>query len=323
MPIIKSNYRPSTLFRNGFYSTVYSGIIRKVDFSKIDSKRERLTLSDGDFIDLDWDFSNKKSDKLLLMLHGLEGDSKRAYMLGSSKLFNSKNFTIGRMNFRGCSGEENALFRSYHSGATSDLAEVIQHILAQKQFKEIYLLGFSLGANVILKYLGESDVLPVEIKAAVAVSVPCYLEGSANSLVSLKNLPYAIRFKRNLIKTLRAKQKKFPEQITKSDIKKIKTLIDFDDVYTSKAHGFENARDYYSRSSSLQFLPSINIPTLILNAKNDSFLSEECYPIKEAKENPNLFLEIPEYGGHVGFHLNGEYYYNEIRALEFIENHST
>lgn len=319
MPIVESKYNPSILFKNGFYSTVYSGLVRKIERFGEKHIRERLELSDGDFLDLDWDLTIRSSTKLLILFHGLEGSADRSYMLGSAKLFNKNGFDVLRVNLRGCSGSENLKFRSYHSGATEDLEEVVQFVIRKQKYSHIFLKGFSLGGNLVLKYLGENKSLPSELRGAVAVSVPCFLEGSAKSLLRIKNIPYAIRFKRNLLQKLRQKQRSFPDRITQSDINKIKNLIDFDDVFTSKAHGFLNAKDYYTKSSSLHLLPNINIPTLLINARNDSFLSEECYPIKEATANDNLYLEVPKYGGHVGFHLKGEFFYNEIRALEFIQ----
>ena len=139
----------------------------------------------------------------------------------------------------------------------------------------------------------------------------------AKALHTLKNLPYHINFKWGLVSRLKLKQKQFPDAITKAKIRTIKTLNDFDEVYTSRAHGFKNAQDYYEKCSSLQFLNAIKTPVLILNALNDSFLSEACYPFKEAEMNPNIFLETPTRGGHVGFISRKGYYYNETRALDF------
>jgi len=318
MPIVKSNYKPSFFFRNGFVSTVYSGLARKV--KGVDQERERILLKDGDFLDLDWSFSNAKSNKLIILLHGLEGDAQRPYMIGSANLFNKNNVDAVCVNFRGCSGEENLKYHSYHSGETGDLEAVIQHIILTKQYSEIYIKGFSLGGNVLLKYLGERDNIPSQIKAAIAISVPCFLEGSSLALHKFNNVLYHNRFKKHLKVKLKEKQKNFPNKISNSDIKAINTLKDFDDIYTSKAHGFMDALDYYKKSSSLQFLHNIKTPTLLLNAKNDSFLSPECYPIKEAEKNPNLYLEMPEYGGHVGFYGKRNIYLNEKRALEFIND---
>lgn len=315
MPIIDSHYKAPFGFRNGFVSTVYSGLIRNVNGLK--QQRERLTLSDGDFLDLDWSFCGQPTEKLIVVLHGLEGNAQRPYMTGTAKIFNNNGYDAVCVNFRGCSGEPNLKYRSYHSGATEDLVDVINHIIQTKTYGDIYLKGFSLGGNVVLKYLGERNEIPKEIKAAVAVSVPCYLKGSALELLKPKNILYAIRFKKHLVDRLKTKQIQFPENISVEEINSIKTLIDFDHVYTSKAHGFKDAFHYYEICSSLQFLNNIRIPTLIINALNDSFLSSECYPVKEAKNNPNLVLEMPKNGGHVGFIDKKNHYYNEKRALEF------
>lgn len=318
MPIITSTYNPPFFTKNAHIATIYSGLFRRV--RGVVQKRERVTLADGDFMDLDWSFSEKKSNKLIIMLHGLEGDAQRHYMLGAAKLFNEHEGDAVCMNFRGCSGEENSKFRSYHSGITEDLEEIIQFILHEKHYTHIYLNGFSLGGNVILKYLGESSSIPSEIKGAVAISVPVHLKGSMLKLHTFKNILYNIRFKRHLIDKLKRKRDYFPDELSIETIKSVKTLKDFDDVYTSKAHGFIDAYDYYKKSSSLQFLPNIAVPTLLLNALNDSFLSPECYPVKEAKANPNLYLEMPDYGGHVGFYEKNRLYYSEKRTLEFIQS---
>ncbi len=320
MPIEQSTYKPPYFFRNGHFSTIYSGLLRKVE--GVDQKRERITLSDGDFIDLDWSYAEEKTNALIIILHGLEGNAQRHYTLGVAKLFNEKQTDAVCVNLRGCSGEENKVFRSYHSGATEDLEAVIDHILEHKNYDRIYLNGFSLGGNIMLKYLGEQDKLPSQIKSAVAISVPVWLKGSMLQLHTLKNTLYAKKFKRDLIEKLKRKQRHYPDLILEEDIKHIKNLKLFDDVYTSKAHGFVDAYDYYEKCSSLQFLSNISIPTLIINALNDSFLSPECFPVKEAKHNPYLYLEMPKYGGHVGFYDKKNSYYNEKRTLEFISEKS-
>ncbi len=316
MPIVQSNYHPKFLFKSGQFSTIYSGIFRSV--KGVEQERERITLKDNDFIDVDWSFSFQKTDRLIIVLHGLEGNAQRPYMLATAKIFNQNKVDAVCVNFRGCSGEQNLKYRSYHSGATDDLDEVIQHILNTKHYSDIYIKGFSLGGNVALKYLGEQRMVPSQIKAAVVVSVPCSLYGSCLELHTFKNILYADRFKNHLIDRLTQKQKLFPNVISVEEINKIRTLKDFDDVYTSKAHGFKDALDYYEKCSSLQFLSGISVPSLIINALDDTFLSPECYPVKEAKANDNLFLEMPKHGGHVGFFETKNVYYNEKRALEFI-----
>jgi hypothetical protein len=211
------------------------------------------------------------------------------------------------------------LFKSYHSGATEDLERVVHHILQKDKYNQVFIKGFSLGGNMALKYLGEGRNLPKEIKAAIAISAPCQLYSSLEQLLKPKNLFYANRFKKRLVEKLRAKQILFPKQLSDGEITQIYTLRDFDDIYTSKAHGFLDAMDYYEKCSSLQFLKTINTPTLIINAQNDSFLGDQCFPHHEAQENNSLYFESPNYGGHVGFYGRNNITYTEKRSLNFIE----
>ncbi|MDO6471253.1 YheT family hydrolase [Maribacter sp. 1_MG-2023] len=318
MPLIDSTYDPPLFFKNGHLSTIYSGLVRKV--SDVEQIRIRITLPDSDFLDTDWSYASSTSQKLVIIIHGLEGSSKRAYIKGSAKVLTQSGYDVCAINLRGCSGTANKLFRSYHSGATEDLQAVIEHVLNLDEYQSIYLHGFSLGGNLLLKYLGEKRERANEIKGAVAISVPCQLADSLHQLLQFKNAIYAKRFKGNLIKKLKLKQELFPELISVTDIENIKTLKDFDNFYTSRAHGFKDAMDYYAKSSSLQFLDKIKVPTLIINALNDSFLGSECYPIEIAKHHSNLFLEMPKYGGHVGFYGTNNLTYAEQRTLEFLDN---
>ena len=317
MPVIESTYKPPFWARKSFVSTVFSGLVRKV--KGVEQTRERIILEDTDFLDLDWSYAKEKSNKVIILLHGLEGRAQRPYITGAAKLFNENNIDACAVNFRSCSGEPNRLFRSYHSGATEDLDAVVQHVLSKGQYNEVYIKGISLGANMVLKYVGEGRTLPIELKSVIAVSSPCDLKGSCGELLSLKNKHYAIRFLGHLKDKLKPKLEQFPNDISMADFNAIKTLKDFDDVYTAKAHGFKDAFDYYEKSSCSQFLPNIKIPALIINALNDSFLSSGCYPVKEAKESANVYLEMPKYGGHVAFIDKGNVYYNEKRALEFVK----
>ncbi len=319
MPIITSTYNPPHVFKNGHFSTIYSGLVRSVN--GVNQERERITLPDTDFLDLDWSFSEEKNNRLAIIIHGLEGNGQRPYMLGAAKIFNQNGFDAVCVNLRTCSGEPNKLYRSYHSGATEDLQAVVDHIVSTRSYDDIVIKGFSLGGNLTLKYLGERNDVPSSIKGAIAVSVPCNLYGSMLEIHKFKNVLYAKRFKRNLLDKLRQKQKDFPDKVADEDFKKIATLKDFDDFYTSKAHGFVDALDYYAKASSLPHVSNIQVPTLILNAKNDSFLSSECFPVEEAEKSKYLYLEMPAHGGHVGFYDRKNIYYNEKRAIRFVKEH--
>ncbi|CAL68374.1 YheT family hydrolase [Christiangramia forsetii] len=319
MPLITGNYIPPGIFKNADASTIYSATLRKVEIPVYE--RERIELSDGDFIDLDWSYSSdRKSDKLVILLHGLAGNTERPYMKGMARIFNDNNWSAVAMNFRGCSGELNRLFRSYHAGASDDLAEVLTHILSLGKYSKIALVGFSLGGNMLMKYLGENRSLPDEIIGSVGVSVPCDLSGSLGAINRMRNFVYSKRFELNLKQHLLERAEKFPDHIQKKQISACKSLRDIDDLYTSKAHGYNDASDYYKKTSALGYLQKIQKPTLILSAANDSFLSPECYPYEIAEKSVKIYLEVPTYGGHVGFVTRSNIYYHEKRALEFVES---
>ena len=315
MPIIHSPYRPPHLFRHGHFSTIYAGIFRTIN--GLEQTRERLPMEDGDFLDLDWTNSREPCSRVVLLFHGLEGSAQRHYIMGSAKLLSENGFDACAINFRSCSGTPNLVYRSYHSGATEDLKAVLEHIQQKDCYKEIFLMGYSLGGNLVMKFLGEGNAVPKEVKGGMGVSVPCDLKDTCEQLLAPKNVLYAKRFKKHLLEKLREKQHRFPERISVQEIQRIKTLKDFDDVYTAPAHGFKDALDYYEQCSCNQFLSNINIPSLIVSAQNDSFLGEACYPMTIAENAQQLHLEVPKYGGHVGFWGEDEFSYVEQRALSF------
>ena len=316
MPLVSSQYFPKGLFKNGHFSTIYSAKLRTAP--KLVQQRERLQLEDGDFIDLDFAFSEKPTNKIAIILHGLEGNAQRTYMRGQANVLCKNGWDTCAVNYRGCSGETNRSYQSYNAGKTDDLEVIINHLLEKNGYAEIALVGFSLGGNLLLKYLGERTQVPKEIVAGVAISAPLSLKGSLEQLSQWNNWVYRTSFLFDLRKKYKQKMKQFPELMSVSDYKKIKSLKTFDDIYTAPAHGFKDAFDYYEKNSSLQFLPEIDIPVLILNAQNDSFLSQNCYPISLAEKSKNIYLETPKHGGHVGFHKTDETYYSEERTLQFL-----
>ena len=316
MPLIKSHYSPKLPFKNAHFSTIYSAKLRPSP--KLIQTRERLQLPDGDFLDIDWSFSKTESKKVVILLHGLEGNAQRTYIMAQAKVLIDNGWDVAAVNFRGCSGEANLSYQSYNAGKTDDLEAVINLILEKDKYSNIALVGFSLGGNLLLKYLGERKSFPKEIVKAVSISTPLSLKGSLESLNKFSNWVYNNSFLTNLRKKYKAKMKDFPQKMTPSDLKRITSLLEFDNVYTAPAHGFKDAFDYYEKNSTLQFLPNIQIPVYILNAENDSFLSPECYPIELALKMKNIHLEIPKYGGHVGFHKTNKLYYSEDRVVKFL-----
>jgi predicted alpha/beta-fold hydrolase len=318
MPLIsKPTYRPPVLFSNAHVQTIYPTLFRKV--KGVHYVRERISTHDNDFIDIDW--SCVGADRVVIISHGLEGHSHRSYVLGMIKSFNRRGWDGVAFNFRGCGGEPNRLLRSYHSGATEDLHAVVCHVLEIDRYSRISLVGFSVGGNLTLKYIGERKRnLSRLIKSAAAVSVPCDLESSASKLAERPNILYMKRFLKMLHDKIRAKMEIMPGKIDDSDYTSIRTFKQFDARYTAPIHGFPSVEDYYTRCSCKQFLSEIDIPTLLINAQNDPFLSDECYPLEEARESRCLFLEMPISGGHVGFvdfNPSGEYWH-ESRVASFV-----
>ena len=319
MPVIHSSYKASLLFRNGHLSTIIAKFFRNI--SGVLYKRVRIETPDNDFLDLD--FSKNGNKQIAVLVHGLEGSSDSTYMQGMTKKLNNSGWDVVCLNMRGCSGELNLLYRSYHSGKTDDLDLVVNYI--QKDYQRIALIGFSLGGNIVLKYLGENGAgLNSKIKIGVAISTPCDLEGSAEELKRAKNVLYMKRFLKSMKAKALERKRLHPEaNLDVEAIKKTKNFHEFDSLYTAPAHSFKDVYDYWIKSSSKQFLTAISIPTLLINAVNDPFLSESCYPIKEAQINPNFYLEMPKNGGHLGFLSYSAFRgksWLEVKVLTFISS---
>jgi predicted alpha/beta-fold hydrolase len=322
MPVLAvPDYRPPFPFTSGHVQTLYPTLFRVVPGTS--PVRERLEIPDGDFIDIDWHRAEgTKGEKLVVVSHGLEGNSRKKYPLGLAFHLNSLGWDVICLNFRGCSGEPNRLPRFYHSGVTDDLHTVLTHGLKVGKYSTAALVGFSMGGNQTLKYLGENPTkVPDEVVGAVVFSVPCDLGGSARSLGQLQNRLYMHYFMRGLRQKIRIKSKSFPDLIDTCGLDGLRTFIPFDDRYTAPLHGFRDAEDYYARCSCGQFLGDIKVPALLVQAEDDPFLPASCYPYKDAERNPYLHLEIPRYGGHVGFVRpgNGNLYWSEQRAGTFLE----
>lgn len=262
------------------------------------------------------------SNSLVILSHGLEGSSSSSYLAGMVRHLTKHGFDCLAWHYRSCSGELNRQQRFYHIGETGDLHFIIQHALS-KGYQTIYLMGFSAGGNVTLKYIGEQgQSLHPSVKKAVVFSVPVHLMGSASRLERWDSLVYNYRFNRTLKRKILQKASLMPGVFPTEAITKARNIREFDNLFTAPMNGFRDVTDYYTRSSSLQFIPAIAIPTLLVNAKNDPFLSPECFPEALGRELPNVWMEFPEEGGHCGFPSRKEgiqgTYWSEERALQFL-----
>ena len=317
MPILQSSYLPSRIWQNPHVSTIYPSAFRKVN--GVNYTRERLELSDGDFLDLDWSKSSANNHKLAIFTHGFLGNSTRPYLLGGVKAFNLANYDALAWNHRGLSGENNRFEKITTHGSSNDLEEIINYVLSKKQYTEIILVGYSKGGNISMKYAGQkAENIPSEIKKIIAISSPTDLQGSVD--VMGKNGFYTERFKTKLIKFLLNRSELIDNQTLKY-FSKFKYLDDFTDNYIAPLHGFKDGRDYYEQCAAMQFVDKIRVPTLILNAKNDPVLSESCAMLDVAKHSDYIFSEVPNHGGHCGFFQPNSdgIYWGDKRIVEFVE----
>jgi len=312
-------FQPAWWCRGPNAQTLWARLARRAP--KLFFQRERLELPDGDFLDLDW--TENGSGPIVMVLHGLEGSSQSPYARGMMQAIKRRGWRGVVMHFRGCSGEPNRLARSYHSGDTGDLAHVISTLQQREPRTRVSIVGFSLGGNVLLKWLGNTG-RETPVRAAVAVSVPYVLQSAADRL----NRGFSRLYQRQLIRSLRLtvaeKRKRIALPIKIQDLSTLKSFRDFDEYVTAPLHGFDSADHYYTVSSSRQYLKGIAVPTLLLHARDDPFMTEKVIPRKNELPD-SVTLEVYPYGGHVGF-VSGTWpwrtnYWLEERIPKYLEGY--
>ncbi|QBM16722.1 hypothetical protein MARI_08150 [Marinobacter sp. JH2] len=311
-------YRPPVWLRNGHVQSIWPTLFRTVDMPT--PQTEVLATADNDELHLDWYRQN--SDRIAVISHGLEGHSRRPYVLGLAKALMAEGWDVLAWNFRSCGGNMNRQPRFYHSGATEDLHAVVTRALRDR-YKNLFLSGFSMGGNLTLLYLGQqSEQLDSRISGAVTYSVPADLAGSADMLALPSRRIYMQRFLNDLYEKMQEKAERFPELIDISDFKNIRNFHQFDNRYTAPLHGFKDAKDYWAQCSALYRLKDIRVPALMVNAADDPFLSAACYPESKKVLGRYVKVEAPRWGGHVGFveHAKDGYYWSERRVLDFVGN---
>ncbi len=288
-------FQPAWWCRGAHLQTLWSPLFRRQPRIKL--YRERLELPDGDFVDLDW--TPGERGPIVVILHGLEGSAQSPYVLGLLRAAQQRGWRGVAMHFRGCSGEPNRLARSYHSGDTADLALLVQTLRTREPHTPLAVVGYSLGGNVLLKWLGETGA-QAGVRAAAAVSVPFVLHHAAQRLNRGFSRIYQWALLQNLRQSVRRKFKNIAAPIDLKNVAAINNLRDFDDRITAPLHGFTDADHYYTVASSRQYLKQIQVNTLIIHALNDPFMSAEVIPAASELSTAVTF-ELHIDGGHVGF----------------------
>ena len=308
-------YNPPFIFKNPHINTIYPTLFRKIN--NVNYRKVEIPTRDNDFLELDW--SVKGSETLAIISHGLEGSSNRSYIQGMVRALNMAGYDALAWNYRTCGTKFNKTLRLYHNGAIDDLDDVIKYCTTNTNYKNIFLIGFSMGGNLSLLYLGKNNIIDDKIKGCIVFSVPCDLLDCSKQLETLSNKIYMMRFLKDLRKKIKMKHKQFPEKINDDNYNKIKTFIDFDNKYTAPIHGFEDAFDYYEQCSCINWLIDIKVYSLMINAIDDPFLGDKCYPVNLQTEY--FKIETPKYGGHVGFYEKNSNgcYWSERRALLYFK----
>lgn len=288
-----------------------------------DLRRERIELADGDFLDVDFTPRAVPGTPTVLLLHGLEGSSRRGYALQTYRELRRRGIGAVGLNFRSCSGEPNRLPRSYHSGETGDLDFVLHWLRDRLPGSALAVVGFSLGGNVLLKWLGEQGEAASErVVACAAVSVPFDLAECERALDSTTmGRFYVRRFLQTLIAKTEAKAEIIGDRIDLDRVRAADSFRAFDDAATAPLHGFPDAAVYYARCSSAPLLPQIRVPTLVLHADDDPFMPGPLAPLDTIRANPSLEPVITRHGGHVGFISGPPWsprYWAEARAAEYL-----
>ena len=289
---------------------------------EVEYRRERLELADGDFLDIDWLQQQHPASSLIILTHGLEGNSQRPYIRSAAHFFHERGWDVLAWNCRSCSGEMNRTPRLYHHGEIEDIHTVTEHALAHGEYNQVVFVGYSMGGAMLCKYLSvHHQTLPDSILGGIAFSSPFDLAAGVDALELPGNKIYKKRFLRQLGGKLQDKAKRFPGIIDITQLAHVKTWRDFDEWFTAPLLQLPSANAFYEIASAKNFMHTLNRPVLAVNALNDPIITDDCLPFEQAPQHPFFQLEITEQGGHVGYMMRGRQEKNwmNLRAWAEIE----
>lgn len=297
-------YHPAAWLPGAHAQTIAGRFLRSR--TGVHYRRERISTPDGDFLDLDWATVHGRpapaaDAPLVLVVHGLEGSAASSYVLETCRALWDRGLRSVAMNFRSCSGEMNRTARFYHAGASDDVALVLELLAAREPETPLGMIGYSLGANMTLKYLGETGA-GARVRAAAAVSVPFDLGAGSDKLdASVMGRFYTGIFVRSLRRKYRQKRALIGDTCNDARVLKARSFREFDGAATAPLHGFRDAEHYYGSQSSKNFLAGVRVPTLVIHAVDDPFVAEKAIERQALAANPAFTAVITPHGGHVGF----------------------
>ncbi len=312
--IIFNDFNPFYLLKNKHIQTIlpyFLGFFYNPIYKKI-----RINVAENESLVCDTIINQQA--KMVILVHGLEGSSNSHYIKRMASKLEKNNFDVCAINLRGCGGHPNHSFEAYHSGKTDDLHKIILYFSKTYNYQSISLVGYSLGGNLVLKYIGENRLnIPNKIKKCIAISAPIHLLSAAQKIDCRENIFYKKRFLKSLINKVLIKKSAYPN-FDYSYSKNIQSIIAFDHWYTAPAFGFKDSWDYYTQNSALQYFENITIPTLLIAAKDDPFLDKPCFYESNNKNIKSIYTNL---GGHVGFLSNKikSFFWLDTQILNFLK----
>ncbi|HKP73827.1 MAG TPA: alpha/beta fold hydrolase [Pyrinomonadaceae bacterium] len=320
-------FRPHPMFRNGHAQTIMAYLWpRRLPLPSLREDEARLFEVEPGvrvLVHCRWQTGDRRAHPTLLLVHGLEGSSESVYMMSTTLKAYRAGFHVLRFNIRSCGGTHHLTPTLYNSGMSQDLRALVEELITRDRLPEIFLAGFSLGGNLSLKLAGEyADAPPAELKGVCVVSPSIELAACADAIERRSNWLYSHKFVTSLKQRMRDAARLYPERYDTSQLKRVRTIRDFDSHYTAPFGGFRDVDDYYARASSLPLISRIRIPTLIIHAQDDPFIPFDSFRHSSLNSNPYVILLAPRHGGHVGFvaddHAPGEdRFWAENRLVEF------